>query len=154
VRNISNGGSFGANNSAQPGNTLAYRLIYTCTNTGSGPLASIVINDATPAYTTFLLIACGPNVPNVVCRVTTQPGPGGTGAAAWTLRGTLAPGSQSTVTYQVMVQPQRDCYRNYLFLLNNLTKPRCAGIKENARFRGRFAVPRGYRVTLTSYPTA
>jgi uncharacterized repeat protein (TIGR01451 family) len=103
VRNVTTAGAFGSNNAALPGQVLEYRITYT--NPGSSALLSVVINDATPAFTTFLIAACGPNVPNIICSVTTQPGAGGTGSLVWTLGGTLAPGSQSTVTYQVTVQP-------------------------------------------------
>ncbi len=87
---------------ALPGEVLTYTVVYT--NTSNAPLSSIVINDSTPAFTNFLSAACGPNPPNVgACSVSSQPAPNATGAIAWTLTGTLAPGASSSVTFSVRV---------------------------------------------------
>ena len=104
VRNVTTAGAFGTNNTALPGQTLEYRITYT--NTGSGVLSTVVLTDSTPAFTVFVSATCGANVPNITsCSATTQPSVGGVGALAWTLVGTLAPGSQSNVLYRVSVQP-------------------------------------------------
>ncbi len=87
---------------ALPGDTLVYTIVYR--NDSSGPLNTLVINDNTPAFTTFLSAACAPNPPVIsACTVTTQPALGGTGAIVWTLTGTLMPGSTSSVTFSVKV---------------------------------------------------
>ena len=104
VRNVTTAGAFGANNTALPGQQLEYRITYT--NVSSGPLTSVQVTDTTPAFTTFVSAVCGALVPNIAsCNVTTQPTPGSTGNLVWTLSGSLAPGSQSTVLYTVTVLP-------------------------------------------------
>jgi uncharacterized repeat protein (TIGR01451 family) len=87
---------------ALPGDILTYTIVYR--NDSSGPLNTLVINDNTPAFTTFLSAACAPNPPVIsACAVTTLPILGGTGAIVWTLTGTLMPGSTSSVTFSVKV---------------------------------------------------
>ena len=106
VRNVTAVGAFGANNTALPGQVLEYRITYT--NAGTGVLTNVIINDATPAFTTYVAssAACGAPPPNLsACSATTQPAGGGTGSLVWTLTGPLAPGSQGTVTFRVTVQP-------------------------------------------------
>jgi uncharacterized repeat protein (TIGR01451 family) len=89
---------------ALPGQTLVYTISYR--NDSSGPLNTLVINDNTPAFTTFLSAACGANPPIISgCAVTTIPAIGGTGAIVFTLTGTLMPGANSTVTFSVKVAP-------------------------------------------------
>ncbi|MDR3454540.1 MAG: hypothetical protein P4L96_17365 [Rhodoferax sp.] len=105
VQNITTGGSYGTANNAAPGNTLQYQL--SITNLGSGPLSTVVLNDSTPAFTTFLSAACPApaTLPAglTACSVSTQPAVGGQGALQWTFTGTLAPGSQTSVTFQAQV---------------------------------------------------
>jgi uncharacterized repeat protein (TIGR01451 family) len=89
---------------ALPGATLIYTINYK--NDSSGPLSNLVINDTTPAYTTFLSAACG-TLPNnlTACNVSTSPASGGVGALVWTFTGTLASGAQGAVTFSVQVKP-------------------------------------------------
>ncbi len=103
VLNLSTAGTYATANTALPGNTLQYQL--TVTNQGSGPLANIVVNDATPAFTSYLSASCPASLPAglTACRVSTQPASGGQGALTWTFSGSLAPGAQAAVTYQVVV---------------------------------------------------
>ena len=84
---------------------LEYTVAYT--NGGSGALNSIVITDATPAFTTFLSATCTAPLPAslTACSPTTQPSVGGSGAIAWTLTGSLAPGASGTVVFTVRVNP-------------------------------------------------
>lgn len=88
---------------AAPGNTLQYTL--TALNNGSEPLSTLVISDTTPAFTTFLSVACPATLPAGLsaCSVSTQPAVGATGSLQWTLTGSLAPSAQLAVTYQVKV---------------------------------------------------
>lgn len=103
VQNVTLSGAFGTTNTALPGNTLQYQLVVT--NEGSAPLSTIVVNDATPAFTTFVSAACPSSLPAGLtgCSVSTQPAPGAQGSLQWTFAGSLAPGAQTAVSYQVVV---------------------------------------------------
>jgi uncharacterized repeat protein (TIGR01451 family) len=102
VQNLTTAGSYLTSNTALPGNTLQYQL--TIVNQGNAALSTVVINDATPAYTTFASAACPGTLPAslTTCAVT-APTAGTAGALQWTFGGTLAPGTQTTVTYQVTI---------------------------------------------------
>lgn len=88
---------------AAPGNTLQYTL--TALNNGIEPLSTLVISDATPAFTTYLSAACPAVLPASLsaCSVSTQPAVGAVGSLQWTFTGSLAPSAQLVVTYQVKV---------------------------------------------------
>jgi uncharacterized repeat protein (TIGR01451 family) len=103
VQNITLASAYGTTNNAMPGHTLQYQLTFT--NLGAAPLSTVVVNDTTPAFTTFLSAACPASLPANLsaCTLTTQPLVGATGNVVWTFTGTLAPGGQSQVTYQVKV---------------------------------------------------
>ncbi|HXF78214.1 MAG TPA: hypothetical protein VN598_05100, partial [Usitatibacter sp.] len=105
VRNVTQGTAAGTSNSAKPGDVLEYSITYT--NPAGGALSSIVITDATPAFTTFQSAACGAPLPPGItsCTVTTQPAVNGSGSVIWTLGGSLAAGGSGTVLYQVKVAP-------------------------------------------------
>ncbi|MBK8323042.1 MAG: DUF11 domain-containing protein [Betaproteobacteria bacterium] len=105
VRNVTLGGAAGTANTARPNDVLEYTVTYT--NGGSGALSSIVITDATPAFTTFLSATCTAPLPAslTACAATTQPSVGGSGALAWTLTGSLTPGASGTVVFTVRVNP-------------------------------------------------
>ncbi|WP_295373143.1 autotransporter-associated beta strand repeat-containing protein [uncultured Pseudacidovorax sp.] len=117
VRNVTQGvTTFGTNNQAKSGEVLEYRITYT--NTAPSPLTSLVINDATPTYTSFVsaktdttpsgLTACTKvtpaNVapaPVVGCDVAQTAG--GTGPLSWSFTGTLNGGGTGAVLFQVKV---------------------------------------------------
>jgi uncharacterized repeat protein (TIGR01451 family) len=88
---------------ASPGDTLQYTL--TATNNGAQPLSTLVINDATPAFTTFVSAACPATLPPGVttCTVTAQPAVGAGGQVQWTFGGALGAGASLAVTYQVKI---------------------------------------------------
>jgi uncharacterized repeat protein (TIGR01451 family) len=88
---------------ATSGTVITYTITYT--NDSSGPLSSILINDATPAYTTFQSAACTAPLPSGItaCSVTTQPAAGTAGNVQWTLTGSLTPTQGGTVTFSVKV---------------------------------------------------
>ena len=87
---------------ARPGDVLTYTITYA--NNGPAPLSSIVIRDATPAYTVFVSATCATLGAGLTgCAVTSQPIAGATGPIVWTLSGSLAPGATGSVTYQVRV---------------------------------------------------
>ena len=104
VRNVTTGGSAGTSNAAKSGETIEYTISYN--NVSVDPLATIVINDSTPAFTQFDSAACGAPLPaNVTaCNVTTQPATGSTGAIAWTLNGSLASTQYGSVIFRVKLQ--------------------------------------------------
>ena len=104
VRNIGTGGSASTSNAARPGDMLEYVISFT--NNAAEPLSSIIINDATPAFTTFVSAACVNPLPAnlTACAVTAQPAPGAAGAIAWTLSGALASTQNGTVVFRVLLQ--------------------------------------------------
>ncbi|HUX74104.1 MAG TPA: hypothetical protein VMV25_09475 [Steroidobacteraceae bacterium] len=107
VSNVTEGTAAGTSNNASPGNTLQYRL--TVSNPGSTPISQLTIDDSTPAYTGFLSAACpaaaGLPAGLSACSVSAQPAVGGQGALLWTFTGSLTPGAQVIVSYQVTVNP-------------------------------------------------
>ena len=88
---------------AQAGETVTYTLSYQ--NNSNASIASIVISDATPAYTNFLSATCVLPLPAAIsaCSVTSAPAVGAVGTIKWTLTGTLSPSSTGQVRYSVKV---------------------------------------------------
>ena len=105
VQNLTTGSPPATSNNAVPGNTLQYQL--SLSNQGSSSLATVVVNDTTPAFTQFVSAACPAPAALpaglTACSVTVQPTLGGQGALQWTFTGTLASGGQTAVTFQVQV---------------------------------------------------
>ena len=103
VNNVTQGGAAATAVSATPGDTLQYTL--TAANNGSQALSTLVINDATPAFTTYLSAACPAVLPTgtTACSVSMQPAVGGQGSLQWTFTGSLSSGAQLVVSYQVKV---------------------------------------------------
>lgn len=103
VGNVSRGGATSTSVNASPGEVLQYTV--TAQNNGATSLSTLVINDATPAFTTFVAAACPATLPTGItaCTIGTQPASGGQGGVQWTFTGTLASGAQLAVTYQVKV---------------------------------------------------
>lgn len=104
VRNLTTGGAAGTSNVAASGQTLEYTVSYS--NPGSASVSTIVINDATPAFTRFVSAACVLPLPASLtgCTVSTQPAVNASGAIVWTLDGALAPGAGGSVSFRVSVQ--------------------------------------------------
>lgn len=89
---------------ALPGDNLIYVITYS--NNSSGSLNNIIINDATPTFTTFVSAGCGTLGAGLTsCSVTTQPAAGATGSVQWTLTGALGSVGTGTVTYTVQILP-------------------------------------------------
>jgi len=87
---------------AAPGGYLVYTITYT--NPGTVPLASIVIRDGTPPWTTFDSAACAGGGAGITgCTLTQQPPAGGSGTLEWTLAGSLQPGGSGSVSFRVRV---------------------------------------------------
>ena len=86
---------------ARPGDTLQYAL--TAANMGAQPLSTLVVSDVTPAFTNFVSAACPGVLPAGMtgCALTTQPAVAAKGAVQWTFTGSLGPGAQVIVTYNV-----------------------------------------------------
>jgi uncharacterized repeat protein (TIGR01451 family) len=105
VRNVTLGSGAGTANTARPGDVLEYTITYT--NTSSGAVNTIVITDATPAFTTYLSASCGAPLPGNIsaCAVTSQPAVNGAGSVVWTLTGSLLSSGSGSVLYQVKVAP-------------------------------------------------
>ncbi|QHI98835.1 DUF11 domain-containing protein [Xylophilus rhododendri] len=114
VRNVSQGvAAFGLSNQAKPGQTLEYRITYT--NKAAEPLRGLVINDNTPAYTSFVgasvgstpasLTGCHKITPADASAVdcTQDQKPGGKGGLSWTFDGELSPGASGAVLFQVIL---------------------------------------------------
>jgi len=88
---------------AKSGDTLNYTVTFV--NDSSGSLSNIVLNDATPGYTTFASAACPIILPSgLTCTITTQPAVGATGSIRWTFTGNLLPAASAQVTYSVKIQ--------------------------------------------------
>ena len=103
VSNVTQAGTAGTAANAKPGDTLQYSL--TAINNGTQPLTSLVLDDATPAFTAFVSAACPTPLPTglTACSVTPQPVAGAQGGVQWNFTGSLTPGAQVIVTYQVKV---------------------------------------------------
>ena len=90
---------------ALPGELLTYTITFT--NAGDDELSDIVIDDKTPAFTTFNSADCILPLPaNLTgCGASTQPAVGATGPIQWTFSpgDTLQSGSSGQVQYQVTV---------------------------------------------------
>lgn len=84
---------------AVPGTCIRYRV--TVTNAGAQNALNVVVNDVTPAYTTYHA-----TVPAATTQgtVTVVPGAGATGPLEFTL-GTLTPGANAVVTFGVRIDP-------------------------------------------------
>ncbi len=84
---------YSASTLARPGDELWY-VIY-ATNRGTAALSNLVVNDATPAYTSFIEATCPTPLPTGItgCAVTQQPAVGGKGPVQWTFTGALPSGA-------------------------------------------------------------
>jgi len=113
VRNVSTPTTpaWKTSNTAKPGEILEYRITYT--NNGPDPITNLQINDATPAFTTFVSGLCEIAVPATpvslgVCTLTLMPPPQQAGALKWTFSSPastsqLLPAGSGFVTFQVKV---------------------------------------------------
>ncbi len=87
---------------AKSGDLLTYTIVYA--NTGNAPVSQLVVNDVTPAFTTFQSASYVTPLPASLTGCTVAaPSIGGTGAVSWTFAGTLGAGARGTVTFVVKV---------------------------------------------------
>ncbi|WP_281271815.1 GEVED domain-containing protein [Leucothrix pacifica] len=86
-------------NSAEPGDTLEYRVYYV--NSGTGPLTELVINDVVPPYTEMVGSAdCGAVILGMTCVASPL---GLDDSLSWTFTGTLSGGAGGSVSYRVKI---------------------------------------------------
>lgn len=86
-------------NTAEPGDTLEYRIYYR--NTGTGPITELVVHDAVPPYTALSGgPSCGVVLSGMGCTVSPL---GFDDSLTWEFTGTLSGGSGSSVSYQVKI---------------------------------------------------
>ena len=103
VRNITQGGTTGTNNTAKPGDVLEYIVTYT--NTANAPVSMIVVTDTTPVFTTFVSAVCNTPLPAALTSCNfTAPTVGAAGNVVWTLNGALNALQSGTVAFRVTVQ--------------------------------------------------
>jgi uncharacterized repeat protein (TIGR01451 family) len=88
---------------AEPGEQLVYTITYR--NDGAAPIGSLVISDATPTFTTFVLgsAQCAAPLPASITGCAPSPPPAPTGGVSWALTGSLDPGQSGSVTYAVTI---------------------------------------------------
>lgn len=114
VRNVTTGTPFAISNTGSGGQVLEYQITYS--NAGASDLGNVVVQDATPPYTTFNsatvgalplgITACSKITPQgAVSPCTAVQASGGTGLLRWTFTGVLGAGQTGVVTFQVQVQP-------------------------------------------------
>jgi len=88
---------------AKSGDLITYIITYA--NNGNAPISNLVINDGTPAFTTFSSANYGSPLSNNLTGCTiTAPAVGSPGSLVWRFSGTLAPGNSGTVTFVVKLQ--------------------------------------------------
>ncbi len=116
VRNVTQGGTFGANNQARSGDVLEYRITYT--NTTPSVLSNLSVNDTTPAFTSFVSSSAGSTPAGLTACVKSTPAnpapaapvpctssqaAGGSGAVIWRFTGSLPGSASGQVSFQVKV---------------------------------------------------
>jgi uncharacterized repeat protein (TIGR01451 family) len=88
---------------ALPGTNLTYTVTFV--NDSSAPLSNLKINDATPAFTTFVSAACPGTLPaNLTGCSVSAPAVGAAGSIQWTFTGTLGPSQTGVVLFVVKIQ--------------------------------------------------
>ena len=86
---------------ASSGDAITYTLTFT--NNGISPIASLSINDETPAYTAYQASRTVALPGGLTAATVTAPVPGATGPLVWSFGGQLAAGASGTVQYTVLV---------------------------------------------------
>ncbi len=89
---------------AVPGSCLLYQI--TAANSGIDPITTVVVNDATPSFTTYELSGsagtCSGGATTSVGTITASPADGGVGTITATV-GTLAAGSSAVIEFCVQI---------------------------------------------------
>ena len=86
-------------NQADPGDVLIYRIYYS--NTGTGPLTELQVNDRTPAYTSLEANSakCVSPIPSGMSCVAVE----SLDAVRWNFTGPLLGGHSGSVSYEVRI---------------------------------------------------
>jgi uncharacterized repeat protein (TIGR01451 family) len=84
------------------GDIITYTVTYR--NISTQNLNVLVIDDAMPAFTTFVSASTGALPAGLTGATITAPNVGSNGNIRWTFTGVLAPGAQGTVTFRVQLQ--------------------------------------------------
>ncbi|WP_421773049.1 hypothetical protein [Gracilimonas sp.] len=87
---------------AFPGESITYTLTYT--NNSTQAISQINIQDATPAYTTFLSATCAEIPTEITSCTISDPGVGNSGQITWEFSGDLPVGKRMLVRYSVLIQ--------------------------------------------------
>jgi uncharacterized repeat protein (TIGR01451 family) len=87
---------------AKSGDNITYVIAYR--NVGADNLGSLVINDMTPAYTTFVSQTNSALPAGLTSIAATTPAVNASGALRWSFTGNLAPNASGTVTFVVKVR--------------------------------------------------
>jgi uncharacterized repeat protein (TIGR01451 family) len=118
VRNITTGGAnavWKTENAAQSGDVLEYQITFT--NTSSAAVTDLVIQDGSPAWTTWTQASSGTVPANMTCTMNTPANPvpqaaracsptvtgSGTGNLTWKFSGSLQPQVSGSVLFRVTV---------------------------------------------------
>lgn len=118
VRNLSTGGAnapWKTENAAQSGDVLEYQISFT--NQSGSPITDLVIQDGSPAWTTWTQATSGTVPSGMACTVNTPANPApqaaracspavtgsGTGNLTWKFSGPLQPQASGTVVFRVNV---------------------------------------------------
>lgn len=106
VRNVTRGTAEGTVNAGGPGDVLRYRLLIS--NPGTEPAIDILVNDATPAWTSLSapLPASVSLTPDINCSVSIPSGGGNAGYIGpieWTCPGNFLPGAQGSLGFDVTI---------------------------------------------------
>jgi len=104
VRNVTREGVWFMSNTARQGDLLEYQITYL--NNGIDPIANLVVNDTTAAFTLYESAQCVLPLPPSLssCTVSAAPPVGSPGSIRWTFSGSLSSSTPGTVTYQVKVE--------------------------------------------------
>jgi uncharacterized repeat protein (TIGR01451 family) len=102
VKDITSGETTGVGaDNGKPGDTLEYDLSFT--NTTGTSLTNFVVNDPTPANTTFVSASCGALPAGITACNITSPAVGAAGAVRYTYTGTLANNAVATFVLDVKI---------------------------------------------------
>jgi len=109
VTNITAGTPETTVNNGNLGDILQYRLIMT--NPAAGSANNVTVRDTTPAWTALSVpVAASSTVaPGVTCVLSQPAGasnaPGYAGPLLWTCPGAFPPGTEGSLTFQVVIAP-------------------------------------------------